>query len=287
MVNNEWRLVISDALPGTLNMAFDEVLLDAVSNGESPPVLRFYRWEKPTLSLGYGQDIHSGVNLEFCQNVGLPVVRRITGGRAVIHDRELTYSLISPEKNSIFPGTINGNYSVIARALKVTMEKLGIAAEMAQGKRGKKIPEAQGYRHSACFISPSISELVVEGCKITGSAQIRRRGFFLQHGSIPVEMDLGLVARALNHGSRVSVERGEEYLRRKVGWLNRFSNEPVEIKALQKELGAAFSRCLGVRFDEGGFSGGEAARAEVLRREKYDNPLWNLQRKGSPSSSPR
>ncbi len=280
MNKSEWRLIISGAFPGSLNMAFDEALLEAVSGGQSPPVLRFYRWIKPTVSLGYGQDSNTGINLEFCQKVALPVVRRITGGRAVIHDDELTYSLISSTKNSIFSGKIKDNYSIIAGVLKEAIEKFGISVEMASGKRDINIFGTHDYRHNACFNSSSIHELIVEGCKITGSAQIHRQNFFLQHGSIPFEMDLGLIVQALSPENQASLSQGKEYLSRNVGWLNRFSREPIDIQILQREIIAAFSRRLKIHLNECGFTESEVERARVLRREKYDNPLWNLQRRG-------
>ena len=276
---SEWRLIISDALPGALNMAFDEVLFDAVSRGKSPPAVRFYLWEKPTVSLGYGQNFQTALNQDFCRDAGLPVVRRITGGRAVIHDQELTYSLISPEKNTLFPGTIQGNYLIIAKALRDAIKDFGISVKLAQGKRRQKSLGTQEYRSNVCFNSPSIHELIVDGCKITGSAQIRRRGFFLQHGSIPVEMDLSLVVHALNPGKPVSVEEETNCLARKVGWLNRFSPQPVDIVALREKIIAAFRRHFGGSFLQCGFSSGEMRRAQILRQMKYDHPLWNLERK--------
>jgi lipoyl(octanoyl) transferase len=285
MKKSEWRLIISEALPGALNMAFDEALLEAVSGGKSPPVLRFYRWIKPTVSLGYGQDSNTGLNLEFCHKIALPVVRRITGGRAVIHDNELTYALISPSKNSIFPGSIQDNYLIIAGALKEAIEKFGVPVQLAPGRRGGKNIGAENYRHNACFNSPSIYELVAEGCKITGSAQVHRQDFFLQHGSIPIEMDLGLIVQALSPGHQVSLPKGEEYLFRKVGWLNRFSREPVDIHILQNEMIAAFSGRFNIHLNECGFTENEMERARVLQREKYDNPLWNLHRKGGGATS--
>ena len=285
MSNPEWRLIISDALPGALNMAFDEVLLDAVSSEESPPVLRFYQWEKPTVSLGYGQNFHTGVNLDFCRAAGLPVVRRITGGRAVIHDQELTYSFISPEKNALFPGTIQGNYLIIAEALKDALRHFQIPAELAPGKREKKSIGTRSYRHNACFNSPSIHELVVNGCKITGSAQVRRQGFFLQHGSIPVEMDLALAVQALSPGRLVSVPEETERLARKVGWLNRFSPQLVSLRELREQIIGAFSRRLGTRFSLDGFTPTELRKAEFLREMKYDHPLWNRHRKMSVETS--
>ena len=259
-------------------MAFDEVLFDAVSRGESPPVLRFYQWEKPTVSLGYGQDAQASLNLNFCRQRGLPVVRRITGGRAVIHASELTYAVISPEKTSLFPGSIQGNYAVIAGLLKEAIEEFGIAVEMASGKRGGFSDGTRDFRYNACFNSPSIHELVVDGRKITGSAQMRRQGFFLQHGSIPVEMDLRLAVQALTPGHVKSLNKGEELLSRKVGWLNRFSSRPVSIPMLRDKIIAAFCRRLGKPFSQDNFSSQELARAEVMRESKYDHPTWTLDR---------
>ena len=276
---SEWRLIISEALPGAVNMAFDEVLFDAVSREESPPVLRFYQWEKPTVSIGYGQDVDASLNLDFCRQRGLPIVRRITGGRAVIHDCELTYAVISPEKNALFPGNIQGNYAIVSGCLKEAIEEFGIAVEMAPGRRGRASSGMRDFRYNACFNSPSIHELVVDGRKITGSAQMRRQGFFLQHGSIPVEMDLRLAVQALTPGHIKSFKNGEELLSRKVGWLNRFSSQPVYIPMLREKIITAFCRRLGKPFFLDDFSSLELERAEVMRESKYDHPTWTLNRK--------
>lgn len=269
-----WRLIVDEGLPGSLNMALDEVLFAAVSQGVCPPVLRFYQWQAPTLSLGYGQDYASSLNAGFCQRAGIAVVRRMTGGRAVIHDRELTYSLVSPEKNGLFPGSIQGNYAVVAEVLKTAMESLGLAVELALGRRSSP-SGTRDYRYNACFNSPSVHELVVAGRKISGSAQMRQRGFFLQHGSLPLDMDLGMVVQALSPADRTdSVRRGEEILARKVGWLNCFTREPVAAAQLRERIMAAFSRCLGISFDQREFTPEELDKAHKLRRLKYDTPAW-------------
>ena len=93
---NFWRLIRSGYLPGAMNMALDDALLRAVADGSSPPVLRFYRWQPATLTLGYAQSAVEGVDINVCAAAGIDVVRRPTGGRAVFHDREVTYAVIAP-----------------------------------------------------------------------------------------------------------------------------------------------------------------------------------------------
>ena len=134
-MHQDWRLIRSPALPGAMNMAFDEALLESVAAGRSGPVLRLYRWDPPAVSLGYGQSLQR-VNLPACRELGLDVVRRLTGGRAVLHHREVTYAVIAPERTAFFPGGVLDNYRVIAGVLLQALQTLGLTAEIV-GRAGR------------------------------------------------------------------------------------------------------------------------------------------------------
>lgn len=270
----KWRLIRSAAASGAWNMALDEALLASVEAGESLPVLRLYRWQPATVTLGYFQQGTDVVNLEACRQLGFDVVRRITGGRAVLHADEVTYAVIAPEMDSIFPGGVAANYHVIAEVLQLTLAACGLQTEITSGRHG--VPQDDSVQRSACFTAPALSELVHAGCKMTGSAQKRLSHAFLQHGSIPVEVDLDALCRALYTGNPDGIRRSSERLQAHVGWLNRFLATPTCIDAVESMLIAQFVAHLDIDFCLDEPTAAELMMAEQLLREKYDNRDWTL-----------
>jgi len=153
---HQWRLINSGYQTGAMNMALDEALLHSVASGESPPVLRFYRWRPATITLGYGQSITADVDLEVCRGAGLDVVRRSTGGRAVLHDHEVTYAVIAPVNTGLFGDSVLDCYRVIAEVLQQTLVGLDLPAQLVPGKpRGGQ----QSAVKAVCFSAPSQYEL--------------------------------------------------------------------------------------------------------------------------------
>jgi lipoyl(octanoyl) transferase len=238
-----WRLIRTEPLPGAINMAIDEALLQSVAKRNSAPVLRLYRWSPPTLTLGYGQKTQGSVDFQACRELGIEVVRRSTGGRAVLHENEVTYAVASPDCTKTFPGGILENYRVIAGVLQEMLQSFGIEVHLASGRERRGEGET-----SVCFCVPSVHELVYRGCKMTGSAQRRCAGAFLQHGSIPVDLDLERLCRALGE-SGASPQRRQEALLNKVGWLNRFLPVPVTPDQVEERLIATFARRLEITFE--------------------------------------
>jgi lipoate-protein ligase A len=278
MLRQQWRLIRSGPLRGACNMALDEALLESVAGGRSLPVLRLYGWAPPTVTLGYFQRAESTVNLESCRSLGIDVVRRITGGRAVLHHREVTYAVISPESSSLFPGGILENYRVIARVLQQTLDSFGLATILAPGRsRGSS---GSGAQQSACFTAPATHELLHAGCKVTGSAQKRQGDAFLQHGSIPVDLDPACLFRALDTEHRLSPQAGGQLLAGSVGWLNRWLPQPVTIAEVEERLLACFARGWDACLVEDLPTATEQERAAQLTVEKYDDPAWTLNRQG-------
>jgi len=184
-----WNYIDSDPNLGVYNMALDEELLARAQAGEDRPVLRLYAWQPPAVSLGRFQKRETAVNAEACKRLGYDIVRRITGGRAVLHDKELTYSIIARTNDPLFPDTVLGTYKVIATGLLAGLRNLGIPAEIVS--RGSRYAERVDTKakDAACFSSPSWYEILVNGRKIVGSAQRRVSGAFLQHGSILMDYD--------------------------------------------------------------------------------------------------
>jgi lipoate-protein ligase A len=163
-----------------MNMGIDDALLEAAVPGAY--TVRFYRWLRPTVSLGYAQTWQSGFEHSFAMRQGIGVVRRRTGGRAVLHAGELTYSVTGDAEHGPLAGGIQATYSAIAEGLVVGLARLGVGAEVvrSRGRRERREP-------GACFGSRALHEIVAGGGKLIGSAQRRASGRALQHGSILLE----------------------------------------------------------------------------------------------------
>lgn len=268
---HRWRLIRSGHLSGAMNMAIDDALLHSVACGASPPVLRLYRWRPATLTLGYAQLPGTAVDLNACATAGIDVVRRPTGGRAVLHDREVTYAVIAPCSEP-FGTSVAHCYRTIAGVLQNALRSLGLAAELVPGQqRGQ-----QG--RAVCFTAPAQHELLIGGCKVAGCAQKRRGAAFLQHGSLPLDIDLGLLQRLM------PVAPGEEAGERQaaIGWLNRFASRPLTVDEVEEALVAAFRHDLGIEFAVSELNDLEKHAAADLHDQYYADPQWTRRGPGQP-----
>lgn len=243
----EWRFIDTGAQAGALNMAIDEAILDIHNRGLTPPTLRLYRWKSPTLSVGYAQPWDRDEILR-CQSLGVDLVRRPTGGRAVLHCEELTYSVVISKAYGI-EGSIIDTYRQLSGALVLGLNILGVGADLRPG-------EQKGGHRRACFASTTQADLGVGGGKLVGSAQLRRGGSLLQHGSIPLHPNayetplLGTTqARSL-----------EDILGQVPDWLE-----------MVKALCLGFEKALGVRIVPGDLLACERELAEQLL-PKYSLP---------------
>lgn len=279
-----WRLLRTPPSRGAWNMALDEALLEAVAAGRSAPLLRLYRWQPATVTLGYAQRGADVVNLAACRELGLDVVRRCTGGRAVLHEHEATYAVIAPERGGPFPGGILANYGVIAGVLGDALRAIGLTVSEQAARSPAKSTDA--VEQSACFTAPASFEQVCHGCKVTGSAQKRFDGAFLQHGSIPVDLDPARLFRALDTRGTQPAAEGGRRLAASVGWVNRWLEPAVTIEAVEEALLGAFAARLGLTLVEDQPSGEELARCAELLANRYDLPCWNLQGLEPPGGSP-
>ncbi len=268
-----WRMLKTEPLPGALNMALDEVLLHSVQAGTSPPVVRLYRWQPQTVSLGYGQRGAGQVNREYCRAAGIDIVRRLTGGRAVLHDQEVTYAVISRQEG-LFSADILNNYRTIAEVLVHCLKAFGLKAEIVGRHAGLASPGT--VEQSACFTAPAQFEIVCDGKKTCGSSQKRAQDSFLQHGSIPVDMDLQKLFRALNTERNASSAQGAARLGAKIGWVNRFCQPPCTIDEVEMQLMDSFASLWPVRFRAESPTASELHQATRLAQHKYGHMDWPL-----------
>jgi lipoyl(octanoyl) transferase len=181
-----WNRLPFLVLPGTRNMALDAWLLKRASaTGEAH--LRFYLWTRPTLSLGRSQTEGDVVDYEFCRSNGIDIVRRPTGGRAVLHHMELTYAVAGIFGRDHFPGGVQETYGAVCEALCAGLNALGVPAVMWEGGTGARLPTPKTLL--PCFAAPVPGEIAAGGKKLVGSAMRADGGAFLQHGSLLIGID--------------------------------------------------------------------------------------------------
>jgi lipoate-protein ligase A len=184
----QWRLLDTGPADGLTNMAVDEALLEIRAAEKGPPTLRFYSWSPPALSLGYGQAIAGEIDVHRCASLGIDVVRRSTGGRAVLHDHEVTYSVVIGADDPRVASGLLAPFLTISQAMVRGLSYLGITAELLPLRHRALLPS--GQVSPVCFATLSSYEVAVAGRKIIGSAQRRAHNLIMQHGSIPVSHDL-------------------------------------------------------------------------------------------------
>ncbi len=183
---------------GKYNMDFDELLLNkAIETHLKSPILRFYGWEPSCVSLGRNQD-ESHVNKDYCQKAGIDIVRRLTGGRALLHANELTYSFVCPFDFLSHGETIIQSYKEISGAIALGFEELGIKAEFPTQKKAST-------KFEYCMSLATGADLSFQGKKIVGSAQFRKQGYILQHGSILLDYNPQIISNIFSE--KISTEK--------------------------------------------------------------------------------
>ncbi|WP_319004419.1 biotin/lipoate A/B protein ligase family protein [Halobacillus litoralis] len=268
-----WYFVDSDFCTPAINMALDEALMNWHRQGDIPPVLRFYGWKPAGLSVGYFQKVKGKIDLEGVENYGFELVRRQTGGRAVLHDDELTYSVIVSEDHKDMPASVKEAYLVISKGLLEGFTNLGIQAEFA-------IPEGKldVAGSAVCFEEPSWYELIVEGKKAAGSAQTRKKGIILQHGSIPIEVDDGKLFDMFLYKNERIKERARQAFGDKAVAINQILEKPVSFNDTKEAFKKGFEKGLNVNLEPFELSEEQWAEVKKIAKERYETDEWNYAR---------
>ncbi|MFM1653046.1 biotin/lipoate A/B protein ligase family protein [Brevibacillus sp. B_LB10_24] len=274
----QWRFILTPPMSPEMNMAVDEAILISHSEGKVPPTVRFYTWEPATLSIGYFQKAAKEIDLDAVKGSGLGFVRRPTGGRAVLHDKELTYSVIVSESHPKMPSGVTEAYKVISLGLLHGFQELGLQAEMVSLASEEEKEKYSSPGSSACFDSPSWYELVVEGKKVAGSAQTRQKGVILQHGSILLDMDVELLFSLLHFPSDRVKQRMMDSFRQKAVTINEVSPHPVGLAEAVDAFYRGFASGLEVSLEKQELTPDETALAEELARTRYGTDEWNFRR---------
>ncbi|MDK3789153.1 biotin/lipoate A/B protein ligase family protein [Staphylococcus pseudintermedius] len=243
-----WHFMNTGSHHPYYNMALDEALLNFVSRGEIDPVVRFYTWNPPTLSIGYFQRLSKEIDIEKVKEKGYGLVRRQTGGRGVLHDKELTYSVIVPEAHPDMPQTVTEAYRVISGGLLEGFKSLGFDAHFAVPRSKEEREKLKQPRSSVCFDAPSWYELVVGGKKIAGSAQTRQKGVILQHGSILQDVDIDdLFDMFIFKNERLKAKMKEAFVEKAVA-INDLSNETITLAQMEVAFKEGFKKALDIEF---------------------------------------
>ncbi|MBN1485197.1 MAG: lipoate--protein ligase family protein [Chloroflexia bacterium] len=271
-MGQSWRLLMDGAADGYHNMAVDEAMLLAHAAGQSPPTLRFYRWRPACLSIGYFQRAGREVDEAGCRRLGVDWVRRPTGGRAILHDVELTYSVVAREDHPLVSGKVRESYRKISLALLAGLRLLGVPADMAPAQA-----RGQGLGSAACFDAPSDYEILIQGRKAIGSAQVRRQGVLLQHGSILLDVDLERQVGVLYPPAEMSKQELAANLGPRLISLQQALGRPLPAEELAQALRRGFAESWGICLVEGPLSAEERERLPELV-EKYRSPAWNRRR---------
>ncbi len=257
----------------------DEAILEHIHRGESLPTLRLYAWEPACLSLGHAQSFKD-VDMERVKANGWEVVRRVTGGRAILHTDELTYSVAGSAEEPVLAGGVLESYNRLAQALLYAIRELGLPVEIKEHVLDGQ-PAALNL-NPVCFEVPSTYEITVDGKKLIGSAQARKKEGVLQHGSLPLTGDLTRICQALIFADEAARENAAQRLLARAVTVESVTGAKTDWETAAQAFVKGFEAQLGIRFQRGEvpplfggkMSQSELKRADELVREKYANPLW-------------
>ncbi len=267
-----WRLIIHPAAPGAWNMAVDEAILESTAGQLQPPTLRLYAWEPACLSLGFSQPAADADQVALAAH-GWHLVRRPTGGRAILHVDELTYSVAGPENEPRLEGGVLESYRRLSAALLEALHRLHIPAQsLVQPAQ----PADSGPKGPVCFEVPSNYEIVVDGKKLLGSAQARRLNGVLQHGSLPLYGDLTRITQALHFNAPADRQKAADRLLARAVTAENVLQAPLAWDAAAAAFAAAFEDMLNITLQPAGLTAEETRRAGELVQAKYSDAAWNF-----------
>ena len=258
-----FRLLVTEPMDGAANMALDEALLRHRLDSVCPPTIRFYAWQPATISLGYGQPVDAGIDLDQAARLGIGLVRRLTGGSAILHegpDLEVTYSVVGSQEDFAGADDLLSTYRWIGTALAVGLSRLGVPAEMVPVQ-----PSSTAAMPAFCFARTGSYELEVNGRKLVGSAQRRQGSAFLQHGSVM----LGAAPERLRRVFPAQADplAGMTTLEAELG------RRPSFIET-SEALTMGFREAHSIDLEPDGLHRDELALAESLTRDKYETATW-------------
>jgi len=257
-VKHKFRLIIDEPQGGSLNMGIDNAIAEFVSKNAADPTLRIYSWIKPAVTVGYFQKISDTVNSGYCNDNNIDIIRRVTGGGTVFHDKEITYSFIVPIKNKVIPEEIEASFRVIIDPIISALKSAGIDASFKP-----------------------VNDILAQGRKISGSAQTRKQGVLLQHGTVILDINKEMFTGCLKFDAIKLADKGVSDPLELVTSVNEqlnnnYNNETLHL--LKNRIIDNYIESLNITFNIENLSGDEKTLAEKYRKEIFENKSWNMKR---------
>ena len=268
----KWRLIITPAGSGAWNMALDEALLRSVAEGSAPTTLRMYDWHPTTLTLGFAQPA-ADVDTDSMNAEGWDLVRRPTGGSAVLHVDELTYALTARAYEPLLSEGLLESYRKISQALLAGLNRLSVSAV---GDRTSGKSSSAKQRNPVCFETPSNYEITSQGKKLIGSAQARKYGGILQHGTLPLHGDITRVTRALKFPTPEDRNAAAARLTARASTLESVLGYVPEWTSVAEAITQGFAEYFEITFDTDAPSQAEIDLAHAIMTEKYLAASWTF-----------
>lgn len=250
-------------------MAVDETLLEAVGRDGTPPTLRLFAWEPPCLSLGYAQSVQV-VDEGRLRSNGWDLVRRSTGGGAILHTDELTYSVIGPADEPRLRGDIITSYQRLSTAILLALKNLGLPAESQPLMKSTQDTPPD----PVCFEIPSHYEITVGRKKLVGSAQARKKNAVLQHGTLPLHGDLTRITQVLVYPDEATRANAAHRLLSRATTVESVLGKIVPWKEAANAFANAFRHSLDIDLFQEELSQQEQVRVEELIGEKFGKEEW-------------
>lgn len=269
--SNSWRLIRSSPASAAFNMALDEALLTTTAQKQSLPTLRCYSWSVPSLSLGYAQPISDVDQSELIER-DWQLVRRPTGGKAILHTDELTYSITTSLDEPLVSGSLLESYQRISIALQKALEILGTRSS-ANDKYNQ--PSGHSNKEPVCFQTPSNYEITWNGKKLIGSAQARKLGGVLQHGTLPLSGDLSRITQVLAYPSTHERKNAAQKTLGQATTLETAAGRMISWEEASKAIIDSFATEFGITFVDCHPTEDELLIANDLVLTKYASDTWN------------
>ncbi len=254
-MSHSFRILETGFNTGAFNMALDQTVLEGVASQSVLPTIRFYGWNPWAVSIGYFQGLEEEVDTQACAKQGIDVVRRITGGGAVFHQAEVTYSIIIPETHPLYRQRVLDSYELICQGIIDGLRVLGVQAQFAP-----------------------INDIVVDNRKVSGNAQTRKLGCILQHGTILLDVDVELMFSLLRVPSEKAKGKLIEDVKARVRGLGQILGREVSFGETVEALKRGFQNALDLDYQPGVPMPHELERASVVAQERFANPEWNRRR---------
>lgn len=266
-----WGFLDSGSNDAAINMAIDESLLNWHSAGKIPPTLRFYGWNRPSLSVGLFQKVERRIDFTAVDAHQCDFVRRLTGGSAVLHDQELTYSIVISEEHARIPQSVREACHILTKGVFEGYQNLGIKADYALVSERESIKD----RSDVCFEKPAYYEMIVDGKKISGNAQTRKKGVLLQHGSIPMYIDENMLFDMFRFPTEALKEKQRNDFKDKAISIDKITNKAHTYDMLKDAFYEGFQTGLDIKLEPLQLSDADWDEINLLADTKYRAESWN------------